>query len=115
MEAAEKLQQIKDDLRPWHDLMLTACNQVIDQDISRYPILVVHPATVEIGIPLVEKGKVARWSIHISTLEEFATKQLIFPEKIDDFRAVYKQHDQHYCLFILSDLGAQFVYMPYYT
>lgn len=112
MDAETKLKQIQDQIRPWSSMMDTISDQVRDQDISRYPIFVVHPATVELGLPLVEKSEQVKWSIHISTLEEFAAKQLILNEKLDAFREVYKDPGEFHCLFILSDLGAQFVFMP---
>jgi hypothetical protein len=112
MDPEKKLRQIQEQIRPWGPTMDLVADQVLDQDISRYPIFVVHPATVELGIPIVEKSETARWAIHISTLEEFATRQLIKPEHLDAFRSVYKDPTTYHCLFILSDLGAQFVFMP---
>lgn len=112
MDPEEKLRSIKAEIAPWLGVMGRLADQVRDEDISRYPIFVVHPATVELGLPIVEKGERSRWSIHVSTLEEFHVKGLIQPERIDEFRRVYKDPDEQLCLFILSDLGAQFVFMP---
>lgn len=112
MEPAEKLKQIEAEIRPWIPLMGRLADQVLDQEVSRYPIFVVHPATIELGLPVVEKGPNSRWSIHISTLEEFAAKQIIEAEKIHDFREVYRDPELRLCLFVLSDLGAQFIFIP---
>ena len=51
-------------------------------------------------------------SIHISTLEEFSTKQIILADKIENFKQVYKNPSEQLCLFVLSDLGATFVFIP---
>ncbi|MBP6183934.1 MAG: hypothetical protein KA479_03275 [Saprospiraceae bacterium] len=107
-----KLKQIEADIRPWMAVMGNLADQVRDQDVSRYPIFVVHPATIELGLPVVEKGDQSRWSIHISTLEEFSTKQIILADKIENFKQVYKNPSEQLCLFVLSDLGATFVFIP---
>lgn len=112
MEPENKLQQIKTDLQPYIELMGRLADQVMVQDVSNYPIFVIHPDTIELGLPVVEKGDNNRWAIHVSTLEEFSTKQLIQEEKVAEFRKVYKDPEHHLCLFVLSDLGAQFIFLP---
>lgn len=112
MEVAEKLAQIRSEIGHAIPVMVNVSDQVRTQDVSKYPIFVVHPDAIEIGVPIIEKTEHNRWAIHISTLEEFATKQIIHPEKIDEFRQVFKDPDIYLCLFVLSDLGAQFVFMP---
>ncbi|HRW74409.1 MAG: hypothetical protein R2787_16155 [Saprospiraceae bacterium] len=112
MEAEEKLQQIKSDLQPYIRMMGTLADQVLVQDVSNYPIFVIHPDTIELGLPVVEKSAHNRWAIHVSTLEEFSTKQIIQEDKIQEFRRIYKDPKAHLCLFVLSDLGAQFIFLP---
>lgn len=112
MEAEEKLQQIKSDLEPYIPMMGTLADQVLVQDVSNYPIFVIHPDTIELGLPVVEKGPQHRWAIHVSTLEEFSARQIIQEDKIREFRQVYKDPARHLCLFVLSDLGAQFIFLP---
>ena len=65
MEPQEKLKQIEDEIRPWLSLMGRLADNVLDEQVSKYPIFVVHPATIELGLPIVEKGDKSRWSIHI--------------------------------------------------
>ncbi len=112
MEPEDKLQQIKTDLQPFIKMMGTLADQVLVQDVSNYPIFVIHPDTIELGLPVVEKGPNNKWAIHVSTLEEFSAKQVIQPEKVTEFRNVYKDPELHLCLFVLSDLGAQFIFLP---
>jgi hypothetical protein len=112
MEAENKLQQIRKDLQPYIKMMGSLADQVLVQDVSNYPIFVIHPDTIELGLPVVEKGPNNPWAIHVSTLEEFSAKQLIQEEKVAEFRKVYKDPEHHLCLFVLSDLGAQFIFIP---
>ncbi len=113
MDPKDKMLQIREELEIYKPLFAKATEMILDEEISKYPIFVVHNDTIEMGVPLVERGdQTGKWSIHVSTLEEFATKQLIQSDKVDDFKQVYKNPIEHHCLFILSDLGARFVFIP---
>ena len=50
-------------------------------------------------------------SYKIGDLCHITSSKRIFEEpKIDEFRALYRQHENHVCLLVLSELGAQFVF-----
>jgi hypothetical protein len=68
---------------------------------------------VDIGIALLshEAKDGPEWSVHASTLEELATKKVIEMNKVDNFREVYKDPREYLCLFVLSDLGANFMFI----
>jgi hypothetical protein len=90
-----------------------AADMVLTADISKYPIFVAHQGEVELGILLIDREKTAgNWTIHVSTLEEFVMKQVIQPEKIDEFKKVYKDARGQLCFFVLSELGATFNFLP---
>jgi len=105
--------QLEKELNPYKSLFSQAADAILDQEVSDYPIFVLHRQMVDIGLPLVEGGTEAMpWSVNASTLEELATKKVIGMEKVDDFRKVYKDPKTFFCLFVLSDAGANFVFMP---
>ena len=107
-----KFIQLEAELDSYKPVMAKAADSVIDQEISKYPIMVVHQEEIEIGIKLVDRAKVdGNWSVNLSTLEEFASKDLIESHKIDSFRTIYKDKKKFICLFVLSELGAQFVFI----
>lgn len=113
MDPKDKLFEIRAELEVYKPMFAQATEMILDEDISKYPIFVVHTDTIEMGVSLVERGETTgKWSIHVSTLEEFATKQLIQSDKLDDFKKVYKNPIENYCLFVLSDLGARFIFIP---
>lgn len=112
MDSKEKLLQIQSELEVFKPILAKATEMVLDEDISKYPIFVVHTDTIEIGIPLVEREQSGKWSIHVSTLEEFAAKQLIQADKVEEFIKIYKNPTEAHCLFVLSDLGARFIFIP---
>ena len=113
MTELEKFLQLEKQLKPYIKMMTQAADTIIDQEVSKYPIMVAHQQELAIGIPLInrEENNVI-WSIHASTLEEFVSKQIVFEDKVDDFIANYKSQEDYLCLFILSELGAQFIYLP---
>jgi len=113
MAAPEQFEQLREEMKPYAKALAQAAVIILEQDISSFPVFVVHQHTLDIGINIVDKEKVeGNWSVNASTLEEFVTKQIIAPEKVDDFKLVYKNHEDELCLFVLSELGANFIFLP---
>lgn len=109
---AELYFQLHDELKGYIKMMSQAQKSVLDQEITRYPIFIIHQQEVALGIVLSEKDKVkGNWSVNLSTLEEFITKGLIKQDKLNEFKATYKSTDNYLCLFILSELGAEFIFL----
>lgn len=113
MSDLEKFLELEQQLQPYKKLMTQAADTVLTQEVSKYPIMVVHQQEVNIGIPLLDRDQnKSQWSINVSTLEELVAKQIVFEEKVDEFRSTYKSKDESICVFVLSELGAQFIYLP---
>lgn len=109
----QTLNNIEHAIRPHQERMGQASDAVIQQDVSKYPIFVMSESAVHIGIPILNPESLEdRWFMYISTLEEFATKKLIEMDKVDAFRSVYKPPFDQYCIFLISDIGATFVFLP---
>lgn len=105
--------QLEEELRDFSATMNKAQNAILDQEVSKYPIFVVHQHEVEIGVKLVNGEDLGlTWSIHASSLEEFVSKQIIEEHKVDSFKTIYKSTDLYFCCFVLSELGANFVFLP---
>ena len=110
---SEHFEQLKKELLPYTKALGKAADVILTQEVSAFPIFVVHQHTVDIGINIVDRETVkGNWSVNASTLEEFVTKQILSPEKVDDFKLVYKNHDGELCLFVLNELGANFIFLP---
>lgn len=113
MNEESQYKAIEKALAPYQTLMEQAADTILDQEVSTYPIFIIHQLNVEIGVVLVPKEEGgAEWSIHASTLEELVTKQIIQMDKVDDFRQVYKDPRENLCLFTLSEMGATFIFLP---
>lgn len=108
-----KYVQLKNEIDFYLPVMEQAADTVIDQDVSNYPIFVFHRQDVAIGLHLVDQKKViGNWSVNLSTLEEFVSKRLIAEENVDAFREKYRDPEKFFCLFVLSELGADFIFIP---
>jgi hypothetical protein len=113
MKHTEPFKVLQKDLKGYLPVLQNAAETIITQEVSSYPIFVVHQITVDIGINIVDKEKVkGNWSINASALEEFVAKQIIASDKVDEFRLVFRNHPGELCLFVLNDSGANFVFMP---
>ncbi len=105
--------QLEEELKPFVEAMGKAADAILDQDVSNYPIFVVHQHQVDIGIPLiVKRAGGPGWSANASTLEELVTKNVIEMSRVDNFRKIYKDPGAYLCLFVLSELGANFIFIP---
>jgi hypothetical protein len=105
--------QLEKELAGYKKILSEAAEVIQDQDVSKFPIFVIHQNIVDIGINIVDREAVkGSWSVNASTLEEFVTKQIITEEKVEDFQSLYRSHHDDLCLFALSELGANFIFLP---
>ncbi|HHS96143.1 MAG TPA: hypothetical protein ENJ45_06090 [Phaeodactylibacter sp.] len=107
--------KFKQELEPYMKMMRQAKDTILEQEVSSYPIFILHKEDdLELGIPLKNyTGELLDWAIRASTLEEFVAKQVIQNEKVEDFKKIYKPSSSHLCLFVLSENGATFVFLPH--
>ena len=113
VNTTEKILLIKEQLELFSSIVKEAGNKIKDEGISNYPIFVAHQDEANIGIPLIKKNDSGGiWSINASTLEEFYTKKLIKEDKLEDFKNLYRNHKYDICYFVLSELGAQYLFIP---
>ena len=114
MSVNQRFKQLQKELKPYMKAMTLACDTILDKDVSKYPIMIAHQQELELGIPIVtvETYPTGKWNIHASSLEEFVAKQIISTDKVQNFRATYKDVKSFICVFSLSELGAKFVFLP---
>ena len=113
MDTERRLNKIKKELLQVNRLMEKASDEIFNQDISKYPIFVISHSEISIGIQLANSEQIkGKWNLYISTLEEFSTKKLIRQERINEFRKIYKDPADYFCLFVIEDLGSKFVFIP---
>ncbi|MFK7937284.1 MAG: hypothetical protein AB8G22_27470 [Saprospiraceae bacterium] len=112
MSTTTQYLKLEEELKPYREILGKAADTVVTQDVSNYPIFVVHQQVMDMGIPIIEQdGRKKKWSVNVSSLEEFVTKQIIQPERVDNFKEAYKDPEVSLCLFVLSELGANFIFI----
>ena len=91
---------------------LQTVKTIQDENVSNYPILVAFPSftNVNIGLPIREEDQ---FSFNATTLEELAMKKIVDMEKIDEFRKLYKEKLDSFCIFLLEKPAPQFIFIPY--
>lgn len=94
------------------DWFIKTVKTIQNENISHYPILVAFPSftSLNIGLPIFE-GE--RFSFNATTLEELAMKKVVDLEKIDDFRKLYREKKDSFCIFLLEKPAPQFVFLPF--
>lgn len=112
MSTTEKFLKLEGEMETYKIMMGEASDMIMEKDVSDFPIFVVHQQEMELGIPIADKTEVkGNWSINASSLEEFVSKQIIKPNRIESFKKVFKDPNENLCLFVLSELGAQFIFI----
>jgi len=113
MAKIERFLVLQTELKPYVKAMGQAADVIINENVSNYPIFIAHQQEFEMGLLLIDpKVHGGKWSIHASTLEEFVTKNIVFSDKVEEFTANFKDPSEQICVFVLSDLGANFIYLP---
>ncbi|HHH49903.1 MAG TPA: hypothetical protein ENK52_02870 [Saprospiraceae bacterium] len=113
MDTEKKFINIQEELAPYKTVLGKAADTIIDENVSSYPIFVVHRLEVSIGIPMIKRDEVeAKWSINASSLEELVTKKVVELKKLEAFKKIYKDPRSFLCLLLLSDFGATFAFLP---
>lgn len=109
----QKFDILKRELASYIPVLGQAADRIIDNEISSYPIFIVHQQEVQLGIELVDMNKVeGNWSVNASTVEEFVQKGLIEEQNLNSFKKAYKDPQKFLCLFSVSELGANFIFLP---
>lgn len=109
----EKLMIMQKELSKYNSHLEAAWDLVLNNEVTNYPIAIFSTLPIEAGVLILDRGDApGPWSVSMSTLEEFSIKGLISAEKVEDFQKVYKDPELHFCTFVISDLGAQFLFLP---
>lgn len=113
MTKAEQLAQLQTELNGYKTALAKAADTIKENNISEYPIFIFHQHTFDAGIPIIDRTETkGNWSVNASSLEELTTKQIIQPDKTSEFIGVITSHGTDLCLFVLSELGANFIFLP---
>ncbi len=112
------LESVQRDIRLYENYLKKVATRVIAEEISKYPIFIVHKELrLELGRPIiVAEAMQTDWSINASLIEEFIKKNMLHPDKVKEFKQIYKDPERFICLFIISGNrgDATFAFYPYH-
>lgn len=105
------LEEVEEAINRHKEILSQALDTVIDQEVSDYPILIWEKETdIEVGVILIQEQKDTGWVIRISTLEELVNKKLLLTEKVEEFRKIFGNAKDQFCVLVLLQNHAEFVF-----
>ncbi len=108
------IDSLEQDLKFYNDAIKEVANEVLNNNLSEYPVFIAHEIPISIGELILDKQDFERtWSISAITLEELVEAQVIESDKQDEFKKIYKDPQQYICIFLISEKGGNFVFFPY--
>lgn len=79
-----------------------------------FPIFPISKDSIPIGQILLNREPLdLAWNYYASYLDEFVQRELVAPDKVEDFQNAYKDPDEFCCLFVVDKAFTNFVYIPY--
>ena len=113
-EKEAKLLELKQDLEFYKDAIKTIANEIIDNEVSHFPVFIAHKEPIELGRKVLDAEEFeAKWDISASLLEEFVAKGLVEEDKLDEFKAAFKDAKIHMCVFAADTEIGNFIFLPY--
>ena len=108
------LKDLKPDLEFYSDSIQEVSQDIVKNEISKFPIFIAHMGKLGIGELILDKEELnTNWNIQASTLEEFVKIGIIGKEKEEEFKKSFKDYETEMCVFLFTQEGASFVYFPY--
>jgi hypothetical protein len=96
------------------DLLKEASYQVRTRGFSEYPIFPISKTDLPIGQELYKKNEIhTEWNYNITYIDEFVQLKIVDEDKVEDFKATYKNPDEFCCLFVVDEGFTNFLFIPY--
>lgn len=96
------------------DLLKEASYQVRTRGFSEYPIFPISKTDLPIGQELYKKNEIhTEWNYNITFIDEFVQLKIVDEDKLEDFKATYKNPDEFCCLFVVDEGFTNFLFIPY--
>ena len=111
----QELRLLQADLQLVKEALKEVSADMIREGFTNYPVFLASPETLRIGEPLFHKEEYdIHFNINASTLEVFAEKGLINPERVEAFKTSYKDPAHFMCFLLASPaVGTHFVFIPF--
>lgn len=116
MAATQMWLALQQDLQPYKTQLATMAETVVNEEVSNYPVFLAYPSdeqSIGLGLSLfaVPSKSGQDWALHLTTLEELVSRQIVQMEKVDDFRTLYKNNQPTLCFLIFLEGAATFGFL----
>lgn len=110
----EELKELEQNLNIYKESIREISDEIIENKVSSYPLFIASREPVSLGKLILDKEELAlEYSIFASTLEEFVARNIVTRDKLQAFKASYKNPAEFVCVFALLKDNAGFIYSPY--
>ena len=104
---------ISEDFVKVSDTLKEASYQIRKADF-KFPIFAICKEEQPIGQLLLRPATHGTsWNYYATFLDEFVQRELIGPDKEEDFKNAYKDPDEFCCLFVIDPELTKFVFIPF--
>lgn len=108
------LNSLRLDFNLFKDSIKEVSEDIIKDGFSEYPIFVAHQAEVKLGEVILDRDELGTsFTIQASTLEEFVNRNIIKPNNVAKFKEAFKDPLKFCCIFLVTEFGGQFVFVPF--
>lgn len=108
------LGSITEDFAKISETLKEASYAIRQRGFSDYPIFTISKFPLPIGQFLLGSDDLdIHWNVNASFLDEFMQREIVSPEKQEEFIGNYKDPDEFCCLFVVDDDFTRFLYIPY--
>jgi hypothetical protein len=108
------LDSLKKDIEFYNDAIEEVALDILQNQLSEYPIFIAHQHKVELGENIIDKDELqTNWSINATILEELQERNILSPDRIQSFKDVFKNPRKYICVFLITKQTANFIFLPY--
>lgn len=96
------------------DNLKEAAYQIKSRGFSDFPIFPISKTDISVGEVLIKAQEMGNeWTYSASMLTEFQQRGLVEEDKVETFKAAYKNPDEFCCLFVVDEKFTNFIFIPY--
>ncbi len=108
------LNSLQLDFNLFKDSLKEVSDDMISEEFTQYPIFVAHQSEVKIGEIILDREELqSNFTFQASTFEEFVERKIIETQNKQRFIKAYKNPAEFCCIFLVTEYGAQYVFVPY--
>ena len=96
------------------DNIKEASYQIRKRGFSEFPIFPISRNPQPIGQLLYDRADLSlEWNYYATYVDEFIQRKIVKPDKLEEFKKIYKNPDEFCCLFVVDDQFTNFLFIPY--